>query len=273
MNADKNNPRLAVLIDADNARASIIEGLLTEVATFGVASIKRIYGDWTTPNLGQWKTVLLEHSIQPMQQFRYTTGKNATDSAMIIDAMDLLYTNTFDGFCIVSSDSDFTRLASRIRESGKKVYGFGEKKTPRPFITACDKFIYTEILLTPIDDQLNEVRESSTTKDKLVEIKLESTKSAPSNKVDEHAPKKYSEKELKQDSKLRRLFKTAIEAASNDEGWASLGPVGSNIVKNAPDFDPRNYGYSKLSDLAIAMGMFDIEKHQTHLLLRRKQSK
>src|SRR5690349_5873370 len=139
------NASLAVLIDADNAQASIIEGLLSEVAKFGVASVKRIYGDWTTPNLGQWKTVLLDHSIQPIQQFRYTTGKNATDSAMIIDAMDLLYTGTFDGFCIVSSDSDFTRLASRIRESGKRVYGFGEKKTPQPFVAACDRFIYTEV--------------------------------------------------------------------------------------------------------------------------------
>jgi len=139
------NPSLAVLIDADNANASIIEGLLAEVATLGVASVKRIYGDWTTPNLGPWKQVLLEHSIQPIQQFRYVTGKNATDSAMIIDAMDLLYTGHFAGFCLVSSDSDFTRLASRIREAGKKVYGFGEMKTPRPFVSACDRFIYTEV--------------------------------------------------------------------------------------------------------------------------------
>ena len=139
----ENNSSLAVLIDADNANPAVLEGLLAEVATLGVASVKRIYGDWTTPNLGQWKSLLLNHSIQPIQQFRYTTGKNATDSAMIIDAMDLLYTGPFDGFCLVSSDSDFTRLASRIRESGKRVYGFGERKTPNAFVAACDRFIYT----------------------------------------------------------------------------------------------------------------------------------
>lgn len=273
MNNDKNNLRLAVLIDADNARANIIEGLLVEVAKFGVASIKRIYGDWTTPNLGQWKSVLLEHSIQPIQQFCYTTGKNATDSAMIIDAMDLLYTNTFDGFCIVSSDSDFTRLASRIRESGKNVYGFGEKKTPRPFITACDRFIYTEILLVSADNQANDNDVPTAVKEKSAEIKTDSRKLKTEDKEAEELPKKYTEKELKQDSKLRRLFKSAIETASNDEGWAHLGGVGSNIIKNAPDFDPRNYGYTKLGDLAIAMGLFDVEKHQTHLLLRKKQNK
>jgi len=237
----ENNSSLAVLIDADNAQASIIEGLLSEVAKFGVASVKRIYGDWTTPNLGQWKTVLLEHSIQPIQQFRYTTGKNATDSAMIIDAMDLLYTGTFDGFCIVSSDSDFTRLASRIRESGKRVYGFGEKKTPQPFVAACDRFVYTEIFSLKADTQ-------------------EALLKVPTNK-------------LRQDTKLINLFRSAIEAASNEEGWANLGGVGSNIIKNAPDFDPRNYGYSKLGDLAIATDLFDVEKHQTHLLLRIKQKK
>ena len=273
MIADKNNPRLAVLIDADNARANIIEGLLAEVAKFGVASVKRIYGDWTTPNLGQWKSVLLEHSIQPIQQLRYTTGKNATDSAMIIDAMDLLYTNTFDGFCIVSSDSDFTRLASRIRESGKSVYGFGEKKTPRPFITACDRFIYTEILLVSADTQSNENNVSTVVKEKSIDAKTDSKKTNIEDKVADGLPKKYTDKELKQDSKLRRLFKSAIEAASNDEGWAHLGGVGSNIIKNAPDFDPRNYGYTKLGDLVIAMGLFDVEKHQTHLLLRKKQIK
>ncbi|MBU3736800.1 MAG: NYN domain-containing protein [Methylobacterium sp.] len=235
------NASLAVLIDADNAQAAIITGLLTEVAKFGVASVKRIYGDWTLPNLAPWKSVLLEHSIQPIQQFRYTTGKNATDSAMIIDAMDLLYTGNFDGFCIVSSDSDFTRLASRIRESGKRVYGFGEKKTPQPFVAACDRFIYTEIFLASTDEV------------------------ATGNKI---APSK-----LKQDSRLINLFKAAIEAASNEEGWASLGPVGSNLVKNSPEFDPRNYGYGKLSELAMAIGLFESRKEQNQLLLRIKAKK
>ena len=232
------NASLAVLIDADNAQASIIEGLLSEIAKFGVASVKRIYGDWTTPNLGQWKTVLLEHSIQPIQQFRYTTGKNATDSAMIIDAMDLLYTGRFDGFCIVSSDSDFTRLASRIRESGKSVYGFGEKKTPQPFVAACDRFIYTEIFISTGDEE-------------------QIAKKVPPNK-------------LRQDTRLVNLFRTAIEATSNEEGWAHLGGVGSAIIKNAPEFDPRNYGYGRLSDLATAIGLFEVAKQQSHLLLRIK---
>jgi uncharacterized LabA/DUF88 family protein len=235
------NASIAILIDADNAQASIINGLLSEVAKFGIASVKRIYGDWTTPNLGSWKAILLEHSIQPIQQFRYTTGKNATDSAMIIDAMDLLYTNTFDGFCIVSSDSDFTRLASRIREAGKRVYGFGEKKTPQPFVAACDRFIYTEVF------SIAEITDKETTK-------------TPGDK-------------LRQDTKLVNLLRSAIEAASNEDGWANLGAVGSNIVKNAPEFDPRNYGYSKLSDLAKAIELFDIDKQQTHLLLKIKQKK
>jgi uncharacterized LabA/DUF88 family protein len=240
MNHDAQNPRLAVLIDADNAQAAIIEGLLSEVAKFGIASVKRIYGDWTTPNLGQWKTTLLNHSIQPIQQFRYTTGKNATDSAMIIDAMDLLYSGALDGFCIVSSDSDFTRLASRIRESGKRVYGFGEKKTPSAFVAACDRFIYTELFLEQPQDK-------------------ENTKT-PGNK-------------LRQDTKLVNLIRTAIDTASNEDGWAHLGPVGSNIVKNAPEFDPRNYGYGKLSDLIKAIELFEIEKQQTHLILRNKTKK
>jgi uncharacterized LabA/DUF88 family protein len=149
----ESNLLLAVLIDADNANPSIIEGLLAEVAKLGVASVKRIYGDWTTPNLGQWKQVLLEHSIQPIQQFRYTTGKNATDSAMIIDAMDILYAGHVSGFCLVSSDSDFTKLAVRIRESGRSVFGFGEMKTPKPFVSACDRFIYTEVFSAQQEDQ------------------------------------------------------------------------------------------------------------------------
>lgn len=235
------NASLAILIDADNAQASIIEGLLSEVAKFGIASVKRIYGDWTTPNLGQWKNVLLEHSIQPIQQFRYTTGKNATDSAMIIDAMDLLYSNNFDGFCIVSSDSDFTRLASRIRESGKRVYGFGEKKTPQPFVAACDRFVFTEVFSV----SHTETRESG----------------------------KISSNKLRQDTKLMNLFRTSIEAASDEDGWANLGAIGSNIVKQAPEFDPRNYGYGKLSDLAIAIAHFEINRKDQKFLMRNPVKK
>ncbi len=219
---------LAVLIDADNAQPSITEGLLSEIAKFGVASVKRIYGDWTTPNLTGWKSVLLEHSIQPIQQFRYTVGKNATDSAMIIDAMDLLYTRRFNGFCLVSSDSDFTRLASRIREEALTVYGFGEKKTPKPFVSACNKFIFTEVLRLQDD----------------TEVKV----------------KKTTANELKRDTKLVALFRTAIEAASDDSGWANLGAVGSNIAKQSPEFDPRNYGYKKLGEIAADIAIFEIDE-------------
>jgi uncharacterized LabA/DUF88 family protein len=220
--------KLAVLIDADNAQPSIIEGLLAEIAKYGTANVKRIYGDWTGTHLKGWKDVLLKHSIQPIQQFSYTIGKNATDSAMIIDAMDLLFTNKFDGFCIVSSDSDFTKIASRLRESGLVVYGFGEKKTPEPFVSACDKFIYTEVLISKEDDNLSIKRKSAN--------------------------------ELKQDTKLVNLLRNAVEASSDESGWSHLAPVGNNIAKQVPDFDPRNYGYKKLGELVAATKLFEIEE-------------
>ena len=222
--------KLAVLIDADNAQPSIVEGLLAEIANYGTASVKRIYGDWTAPSLKGWKEVLLQYSIQPIQQFAYTTGKNATDSAMIIDAMDLLYTDNFNGFCLVSSDSDFTKLASRIRESGLVVYGFGEQKTPSPFVSACDKFIYTEVLRAKTDES--------------------------------KAITKKSSAKLKQDTKLVSLLRNAVEASSDESGWAHLGPVGSNIAKQSPEFDPRNYGYVKLGELVSATELFDVEFRQ-----------
>ncbi len=239
--------RLAVLIDADNAQPSITEGLLSEVAKYGVASVKRIYGDWTTPSLTGWKSVLLEHSIQPVQQFRYTVGKNATDSAMIIDAMDLLYTKRFDGFCLVSSDSDFTRLASRIREEGLLVYGFGEKKTPKAFVSACDKLIFTEVL-------------------RFQEDVGSAVKSKTAN-------------ELKRDTKLVALLRNALEAASDDSGWAHLGDMGRNIAKQAPEFDPRNYGFSKLGELAIATNLFEVDErvqrdgHSRTIYIRAKRKR
>jgi uncharacterized LabA/DUF88 family protein len=232
--------KLAVLIDADNAQPSIVDGLLTEIANYGIASVKRIYGDWTMPGLKGWKEVLLQHSIQPMQQFAYTKGKNSTDSAMIIDAMDLLYTSNFNGFCIVSSDSDFTKLASRIRESGLLVYGFGEKKTPSAFVSACDKFIYTEVLRAKTDESEAIVKKSSR------ELKQDTKLS----------------RELKQDTKLVSLLRNAVEASSDDSGWAQLGPVGSNIAKQSSEFDPRNYGYGKLGELVSATKLFDIEARQ-----------
>ncbi|HEX8778884.1 MAG TPA: NYN domain-containing protein [Rhodanobacter sp.] len=240
--------KLAVLIDADNARPAIVEGLLAEVAKYGTAHVKRIYGDWTKPDLNGWKDALLRHSIQPIQQFRYTVGKNATDSAMIIDAMDLLYGSRFDGFCIVSSDSDFTRLASRIRESGLTVYGFGEKKTPEPFRTACDKFIYTEVLAGIAETE-------------------------PAS-----APKPRSAKELRGDTRLVNLLRNAIEATSDDDtGWAQLARIGQIISKQSPDFDSRNYGYAKLSGLIKGIGLFETEERQIgngkHLYVRPRTGK
>jgi uncharacterized LabA/DUF88 family protein len=220
--------KLAVLIDADNAQPSIIEGLLAEIAKYGTASVKRIYGDWTTPYLRSWKEVLLLYSIQPIQQFSYTVRKNSTDAALIIDAMDMLYTNKFDGFCIVSSDSDYTKLASRIREAGLVVYGFGEKKTPEPFVSACDKFIYTEVLT--------------------------------SKEADAQPIKRKSTNDLKQDTKLVNLLRNAVEASSDESGWSHLAPVGSNVAKQAPDFDPRNYGYTRLGELIAATKLFEIEE-------------
>jgi uncharacterized LabA/DUF88 family protein len=228
--------KLAVLIDADNAQPEIIEGLLAEIALYGIASVKRIYGNWTTPNLQPWKEVLLNYSIQPIQQFDYTKGKNATDSALIIDAMDLLYTNKFDGFCIVSSDSDFTRLAQRIRESGLLVYGFGEKKTPKSFVHACDKFVYTEILRkTRLTDELHPETQKETKPGKSLE-------------------------QLKGDPGFVNLLRSAVDACSNNDGWANLADVGGNIVNQSPDFDPRNYGYKKLKDLVEATDLFEIDE-------------
>jgi uncharacterized LabA/DUF88 family protein len=226
-------PTLAILIDGDNASPKIVEGLLAEVAKYGVASVRRIYGDWTKPNLTAWKSRLLEHSIQPIQQFAYTTGKNATDGAMIIDAMDLLNTGRFDGFCIVSSDSDFARLAARIREQGVTVYGFGERKTPRPFVTACDKFVYFDVLQA----------ESGTT-------------SAPAAKA---AAKAKATKTI-QDPQLLATLRAAITAVSDEENWANLGLVGGHIAKQLPEFDARNYGFTRLSELIEASGIADIER-------------
>ena len=236
-NMTKPQNMLAVLIDADNAQPSVTEALLAEIAKFGTASVKRIYGDWTRPELTSWKTILLDQSIQPIQQFAYTKGKNATDSAMIIDAMDLLYTKRFDGFCIVSSDSDFTRLASRIREEGLSVYGFGEQKTPKSFVSACDRFIFTEVLRTEEDL--------------------------------EPVVKKMSANELKSNTKLLNLLRSVIETASDDDGWANLGLVGSYIANQSPEFDPRNYGYKKLGELIKAVKLFEIDERYSE----NKQSK
>ena len=219
--ASPHGDKLAVLIDADNAQASIVGELLAEVSRYGTASVKRAYGDWTTTNLKGWKDVLHKMAIQPMQQFSYTTGKNSTDSSLIIDAMDLLHGGSLDGFCLVSSDSDFTRLATRIREAGLVVYGFGEKKTPQPFVAACDKFIYTEIL------------------------KPQQQVSVP----DDEAPEP-----------VEPLLRIAIAATAKDNGWAPLSAVGSMIVKNSPSFDPRNYGCQKLGELVRKQKYLEVKE-------------
>jgi uncharacterized LabA/DUF88 family protein len=231
----ENAARLAVLIDADNAQPSITEGLLAEVAKYGTAHVKRAYGDWTGTSLKGWKDQLLSQSIQPIQQFAYTTGKNATDAAMVIDAMDLLYSERFDGFCIVSSDSDFTRLAARLRESGLTVYGFGERKTPKPFVAACDKFIYVENLTHP-------------------DSAIAASDAAPRSKPTTSAA------QLKRDAALVNQLRNAVEAASDDDGWASLAAVGHLITNQQPDFDSRNYGYAKLSDLIAATTLFELDR-------------
>ncbi len=228
------NINLAVLIDGDNIPSAFVKEMMEEIAKYGNPTIKRIYGDWTKPNLSKWKNILLENAITPIQQYGYTTGKNATDSAMIIDAMDILYSEKVNGFCIVSSDSDFTRLATRLREAGMQVIGIGEKKTPNPFIVACDKFIYIEILKTKAKEKVSE----------------------DEKELDKETFDKISSKEIK-------LIATTITDLSDDEGWAFLGDVGSLLQKKRPNFDPRNYGFQKLTPLIKSIGKFEIEQRES----------
>lgn len=223
--------RLAVLIDADNAQAAVIEGILAEVARFGEASVKRIYGDFTSPNSSSWKKVLQKYAIKPVQQFAYTTGKNATDSMLIIDAMDLLYTRRLDGFCLITSDSDFTGLATRIREEGLLVLGFGEQKTPDAFRNACNKFILTEVLRRPVAEL-----EVALNKSDIPTVMA--TKPSPITLESPVFPKEF--------------VLSALEQSSDESGWAHLGTFGSYLTKLQPDFDSRVYGFKKLSDLVKA---------------------
>lgn len=234
MSQDTKELKLAVLIDADNVPYSNVKGMMEEIAKFGTPTTKRIYADWTKPNANGWKSVLLEHAITPIQQYSYTVGKNSSDSAMIIDAMDLLYSDKVDGFCIVSSDSDFTRLAIRLRESGMKVIGIGEKKTPNSFIVACDRFIYIEVLDGAIK------------------------KKSPKRSTDTKKPaEKPIEKSLnKIDLQTIELIEATIEDIGDDSGWAFLGDVGNLIVKKKPEFDPRNYGFNKLTPMLKSLTDF-----------------
>lgn len=230
------NLNIAVLIDGDNIPSGYVKEMMEEIAKYGNPTIKRIYGDWTKPNLSKWKHILLENAITPIQQYAYTTGKNATDSAMIIDAMDILYSRKVNGFCLVSSDSDFTRLATRLREAGLQVIGIGEKKTPNPFIVACDKFIYIEILKNQSSENEPEISEKKT-------------------------PVKESFDRL--NSKVIKLICTTVLDVCDEDGWAFLGEVGSLIQKKMPNFDPRNYGFQKLTPLIKSIGKFEIEQRES----------
>jgi len=227
---------LAVLIDGDNIPSAHVKDMMEEIAKYGNPTIKRIYGDWTKPHLNKWKTVLLENAIHPIQQYGYTQGKNATDSAMIIDAMDILYSNKVDGFCLVSSDSDFTRLATRLREASMKVIGIGEKKTPDPFIVACDKFIYIEILKNNSKEAEND--------------KNSKEKGNRKANVDKITPK------------VIRLISQTISDVADEEGWAFLGDVGSLLQKKQPNFDSRNYGFQKLTPMIHSLDKFEIESRE-----------
>lgn len=249
--------RLAVLIDAENVPYKNIKGILEEVAKYGTPTIKRIYGDWTSSALTGWKNSLLENAITPIQQYSYTFGKNSSDSALIIDAMDILYSQKVDGFCIISSDSDFTRLATRLREAGMKVLGIGERKTPNPFIVACDKFIYIEIINTPVK-------------------KRESHKREPSKDDSQsHEPKAGT---LEVGDDLINLIATTVNDVGDENGWAFLAEVGNLISKKQPDFDPRNYGFTKLTLLINSLKkQFEIEQRKSgnsrikHIYIRNKE--
>lgn len=231
-----NELRFAVLIDADNVPSAHLKEMLQEIAKYGTPTFKRIYADWTKPHVARWKNDLLEHAITPVQQYSYTQGKNATDSAMIIDAMDILYTGKVDGFCIVSSDSDFTRLALRLREAGMKVIGMGQKKTPAPFIAACDKFVFIEILKEKYSEQPEEEEGNQDEEPAIQEI----------------------------DKKLVKLISDTITDVADESGWAFLGEVGNLIMKKQPSFDPRNYGFKKLVLLLKSVDKFDIDERVTN---------
>ena len=257
----ENTLRLAVLIDADNAPRTAMKAVMAEIAVYGTPTVKRIYGDWTTPNMGTWKPILLENAITPIQQYSYTTGKNATDSAMIIDAMDLLYNNDCEGFVLVSSDSDFTRLATRLREAGKKVIGMGERKTPEPFIVACDKFIYIEVIRNaaatgaPADEAWDASRPSLKPRRRDGAV---TAQGVPQSVVD--------------------LIADSLSMIADEDGFAFMGELGNLILRKHPDFDPRHYGFQKLPQLVKSLDRFELDArppsppHPQHVYLRDKEA-
>ena len=274
--SEERDLRLAVLIDADNAPRSALGDVMAEVAVYGTPTIKRIYGDWTTPNLASWKPLLLENAITPVQQYGYTTGKNSTDSAMIIDAMDILYTGQVDGFVLVSSDSDFTRLAIRLREAGKKVYGMGEKKTPNPFIVACDKFVYIEVIRSAAQQERAEeaAREEPKEPPKPARrtAKKKGAEAAP-------APAPEAEPPSRVPKEIITLLADSVEMLADEDGYAPLGEVANLLVRKKRDFDPRNFGFSKLSKLVKALPRFEVDVRQgsqsnmKHFFVRDKERK
>ena len=274
--SEERDLRLAVLIDADNAPRSALGDVMAEVAVYGTPTIKRIYGDWTTPNLASWKPLLLENAITPVQQYGYTTGKNSTDSAMIIDAMDILYTGQVDGFVLVSSDSDFTRLAIRLREAGKKVYGMGEKKTPNPFIVACDKFVYIEVIRSAAQQERAEeaAREEPKEPPKPARraARKKGAEAAP-------APAPEAEPPTRVPKEIITLLADSVEMLADEDGYAPLGEVANLLVRKKRDFDPRNFGFSKLSKLVKALPRFEVDVRQggqsnmKHFFVRDKERK
>ena len=274
--SEERDLRLAVLIDADNAPRSALGDVMAEVAVYGTPTIKRIYGDWTTPNLASWKPLLLENAITPVQQYGYTTGKNSTDSAMIIDAMDILYTGQVDGFVLVSSDSDFTRLAIRLREAGKKVYGMGEKKTPNPFIVACDKFVYIEVIRSAAHQERAEEAAREEPKEP-----PKPARRAARKKGAEAAPPPAPEAEppSRVPKEIITLLADSVEMLADEDGYAPLGEVANLLVRKKRDFDPRNFGFSKLSKLVKALPRFEVDVRQggqsnmKHFFVRDKERK
>ena len=274
--SEERDLRLAVLIDADNAPRSALGDVMAEVAVYGTPTIKRIYGDWTTPNLASWKPLLLENAITPVQQYGYTTGKNSTDSAMIIDAMDILYTGQVDGFVLVSSDSDFTRLAIRLREAGKKVYGMGEKKTPNPFIVACDKLVYIEVIRSAAQQERAEeaAREEPKEPPKPARraARKKGAEAAP-------APAPEAEPPSRVPKEIITLLADSVEMLADEDGYAPLGEVANLLVRKKRDFDPRNFGFSKLSKLVKALPRFEVDVRQggqsnmKHFFVRDKERK
>ena len=287
------NLRLAVLIDAENVPRNSMKAIMEEAAIYGTPTIKRIYGDWTSPNVGSWKSLLLENAVTPIQQYSYTTGKNSTDSAMIIDAMDILYEGKTDGFCIVSSDSDFTRLAIRLREAGMKVIGMGEQKTPVAFRVACDKFIYIEVIRAasqtkqkdaPAKQEKQKTTARKSTRQKAEKEPAEGEKAAQAKagQAKEEHPQKEEHGSVKKDQKIPpdivKLIVDSVSDIADEDGYAFMGELGNLLLKKQPDFDPRNFGFTKLTQLIRSIGRFEIDARVTdatgtkHIYLRDKEA-